>query len=185
MNRFARRFIVNATAAALICVMGAVAAQAELGPGANQEAAPAAPGRPGGRGQPAAPAPQAAPQPQAAPAQPQRAGRQPGQDDRGDFRGRGGGPGFGGGGPGFDGGQRYGGGGYSGGGYEDRGYDRGYRRPGYAYEEEPVYQRRRRDFGRACATSRGVCYVGRPQPIGTGCRCDLPGFGLKRGNIEG
>ena len=30
-----------------------------------------------------------------------------------------------------------------------------------------------------------VCYVGRPQPLGTGCRCDVPGFGLKRGNIEG
>lgn len=40
-------------------------------------------------------------------------------------------------------------------------------------------------FGRACATSRGVCYVRRPQPLGSGCRCEIPGFGLKRGNIEG
>lgn len=72
------------------------------------------------------------------------------------------------------------------GGYEQRRIEEPrpyYRRPGYAYEE-PGYGRRR-DFGRACATSRGVCYVRPPQPLGAPCRCEIPGFGLKRGNIEG
>ena len=58
-----------------------------------------------------------------------------------------------------------------------------YRRPEYAVEE-PGY-RRGGAFGRACATSRGVCYVRRPEPYGAPCRCDIPGFGPKRGNIEG
>lgn len=81
-------------------------------------------------------------------------------------------------------------GGYRGGDYSRRGYDRGYdegpryrrRPPVVVYDEEPSYGGA---FGRACATSRGVCYVRRPQPYGSGCRCDIPGFGLKRGNIEG
>lgn len=40
----------------------------------------------------------------------------------------------------------------------------------------------RREFGRVCVTSRGDCGV-RPAPIGAGCRCHIPGFGPKRGNV--
>ncbi len=68
--------------------------------------------------------------------------------------------------------------------YEPR-YETGrpyYRRPEYTYDEPEVYVRGR--YGRACETSRGVCYVARPQPLGSGCRCEIRGFGLKRGNIE-
>ena len=56
------------------------------------------------------------------------------------------------------------------------GYDRPPPRYGY---ERPQY----REFSRICVTSRGDCNS-RPAPIGANCRCDIPGFGLKRGNIE-
>ncbi|KAA2237471.1 hypothetical protein [Salinarimonas soli] len=53
------------------------------------------------------------------------------------------------------------------------------------YEQEEAYSprpRRAGRFGQACETSRGTCYVN-PQPIGSRCRCDIPGFGPKRGNV--
>ena len=53
-----------------------------------------------------------------------------------------------------------------------------YRRPG----PPEGYQRERR-FGQVCVTSRGTCGT-RPGPIGISCRCDIPGFGPKRGSIE-
>lgn len=68
--------------------------------------------------------------------------------------------------------------------------------PGYRYERPPPrwdYQRpqprwgyerpRQREFSRLCVTSRGDCNS-RPAPIGAGCSCFIPGFGMKRGNIE-
>lgn len=61
--------------------------------------------------------------------------------------------------------------------------------PGY-YEERrrPVYrddeQYERRPLSNVCVTSRGECYT-RRSPYGAPCRCEIPGFGLKRGNIGG
>ena len=52
--------------------------------------------------------------------------------------------------------------------------------PGYGYERpysRPV------PVGTVCVTSRGDCRW-RPSPLGAGCRCNIPGFGLKRGNVE-
>lgn len=69
-----------------------------------------------------------------------------------------------------------------------RGYDpydgprRGYGGPpppGY-YGGRSEYRAR---FGRVCLTSRGSCYIGRPVPLNSPCRCDIPGFGLKRGAV--
>lgn len=62
-----------------------------------------------------------------------------------------------------------------------------YERPGYGYGGGYYgggYNRpySRRDFGRMCVTSRGDCQI-RPAPIGAGCRCFIPGFGTKRGNV--
>jgi hypothetical protein len=62
-------------------------------------------------------------------------------------------------------------------------YDRpppGYGRPppGY-YGGRSEYRGR---FGRICLTSRGSCFS-RPAPLNSSCRCDIPGFGLKRGAI--
>lgn len=108
---------------------------------------------------------------------------------RGGYGGGYGGGGYGGGGygrggfgGGYDGGYR---GGYRGG-YYDRG-PRGYGYGGPAFVPVPVpvpsygYRRVAR-FGNTCETSRGDCYV-RPAPVGAGCRCAIPGFGVKRGNI--
>lgn len=90
--------------------------------------------------------------------------------------------GFGGGGGG------YGGGGYGGGGYGGGGYDGGRRRD---WDEDRP--RRRRDWdeprlerrvqmGNICYTARGSCRT-RPAPVNTGCGCDIPGFGFKRGAV--
>lgn len=65
-------------------------------------------------------------------------------------------------------------------------YDRpyGYRRPppppAYGYGGGYGY---RQPIGRFCETGRGSCYT-RPTPVGSGCRCDIPGFGLKRGIVQ-
>jgi hypothetical protein len=48
------------------------------------------------------------------------------------------------------------------------------------------YERRaygRRAYGGVCVTSRGACEVG-PSPVGARCRCNIPGFGPKRGNVR-
>lgn len=52
---------------------------------------------------------------------------------------------------------------------------RGGEERGYRYE-------RRVSIGQTCETSRGSC-ESRPAPVGAGCRCVIPGFGVKRGNI--
>jgi hypothetical protein len=72
-----------------------------------------------------------------------------------------------------------------------------YDRPSYGYRPEPHYERRvyryerpryetRRvvRYGQVCVTSRGSCEYPQSYPLGTGCRCDIPGFGPKRGNIN-
>ena len=55
--------------------------------------------------------------------------------------------------------------------YGGDGYNQSYRRPV--------------QYGQVCLTSRGSCYVGRPLPFQTGCGCNVPGFGYKRGAIGG
>ncbi|WP_043751929.1 hypothetical protein [Methylobacterium nodulans] len=59
------------------------------------------------------------------------------------------------------------------------------------YHHERYYERERDHrrepghgggFGRICVTARGHCPT-RPGPINAPCRCDIPGFGLKRGQI--
>jgi hypothetical protein len=39
-------------------------------------------------------------------------------------------------------------------------------------------------FGSVCVTSRGNCSVGQLVPLGSGCRCNIPGFGRKRGQVD-
>ncbi len=51
------------------------------------------------------------------------------------------------------------------------------------YEREYGYERSRRDLGQICVTSRGSCGSA-PNYIGASCRCEIPGFGRKRGNIQ-
>ncbi|MCJ2034188.1 hypothetical protein [Methylobacterium sp. J-068] len=52
--------------------------------------------------------------------------------------------------------------------------------------DEDRYDRRPRGerFGRLCLTERGNC-ITEPQPWGSQCRCMIPGFGPKRGEIRG
>jgi hypothetical protein len=40
----------------------------------------------------------------------------------------------------------------------------------------------RSDWGRVCVTSRGNCRVSAPR--GISCRCEIPGFGRKRGIVR-
>jgi hypothetical protein len=49
--------------------------------------------------------------------------------------------------------------------------------PGYGYGYRQPQQ-----FGDVCITSRGNCRVNWV-PAGSGCRCMIPGFGPKRGNV--
>lgn len=72
----------------------------------------------------------------------------------------------------------------------------GYRDQRYYLEDDEDYRPRRRPQPRAdygyhrggggsvCVTSRGECSVGRYVPIGTGCKCQIPGFGQKRGHVQ-
>lgn len=60
--------------------------------------------------------------------------------------------------------------------------------PGYGpppYGGPPGYGQPRPYGGRrgsgVCVTSRGNCPIGYVVPINTPCRCDIPGFGTKRG----
>ena len=66
-----------------------------------------------------------------------------------------------------------------------RGYDRdqGYGRPYDDGERRPLPPRYgRQRMGSVCVTSRGNCPA-YPSPIQSPCRCDIPGFGPKRGNV--
>jgi hypothetical protein len=65
--------------------------------------------------------------------------------------------------------------------YEEDDYDyRPRRRP----QPRAEYGYERRGAGSVCVTSRGECSVGRYVPIGTGCKCQIPGFGQKRGHVQ-
>lgn len=59
-------------------------------------------------------------------------------------------------------------------------------RPGGGYyRPDPYgdgYYRRPVQFGNICFTSRGSCPT-RPQPVEAPCRCNIPGFGVKRGGV--
>lgn len=82
-----------------------------------------------------------------------------------------------------------GGGGYGGGrgGYDDE--DDRPRRRGPRYDEDRGYGRDGGGYGgqrgraSVCITSRGSCGTS-PAPRGYPCRCDIPGFGMKRGNVQ-
>ena len=63
----------------------------------------------------------------------------------------------------------------------DRRYDRRYDRDRYRRVERPYYQPRAQ-VGYTCSTSRGACDIG-GAPVGTGCRCFIPGFGRKGGSV--
>lgn len=68
-------------------------------------------------------------------------------------------------------------------GYDPYGRPYGYRPPPpppYGYGGGYGYRAR---LGRFCETGRGSCYT-RPVPVGSACRCDIPGFGLKRGIVQ-
>lgn len=64
-------------------------------------------------------------------------------------------------------------------GYDDRRYDDRRRDRGPRYDD-----RRGPRGGRMCVTSRGACPTGYTLRPGTPCRCDIPGFGVKRGNVQ-
>jgi hypothetical protein len=71
--------------------------------------------------------------------------------------------------------------------YERSPYDRpGWDGPGW--NERPRWREERRMVrrgraGNVCVTSRGSCEYPTFMPLNSGCRCDIPGFGPKRGNI--
>lgn len=60
-------------------------------------------------------------------------------------------------------------------------YDDGYRQPDYG-RPGPGYDRGPRP-GAMCVTSRGTCPAP-PIQRGSPCRCDIPGFGVKRGAVQ-
>lgn len=70
---------------------------------------------------------------------------------------------------------------------QPRGYDR-YRDYADPYEDgerRPIprqYGNGRQRTGSVCVTARGNCPA-YPSPIQTPCRCDIPGFGPKRGAV--
>lgn len=43
---------------------------------------------------------------------------------------------------------------------------------------------RRRAYGSICVTARGSCSLGRPVAMPSGCVCNIPGFGKKRGSVQ-
>lgn len=78
------------------------------------------------------------------------------------------------------------GGGYGayGGGYGHRGWDEDDDRPRYRrrhWGEHHSYERRVQ-VGSICYTARGSCRT-HPAPVRSGCGCNIPGFGFKRGAI--
>ena len=89
-------------------------------------------------------------------------------------------------------------------GYYPPGYPPGYRPPsppgyypppgGYYRPPPPAYRPPPPGYGagpygrppgtsRACVTSRGACDAGVWLPVSSPCKCNIPGFGRKRGNI--
>ena len=65
--------------------------------------------------------------------------------------------------------------------------ERPYERRRYDYDEDRRYRPRpyyqpRAQVGYTCSTSRGACDIG-GAPVGTGCRCFIPGFGRKGGSV--
>jgi hypothetical protein len=60
--------------------------------------------------------------------------------------------------------------------------------PGYGGPQYGGYDyytpRRRVALGNVCDTSRGACQFP-PTPVGSACRCRIPGFGKKRGVVVG
>lgn len=57
--------------------------------------------------------------------------------------------------------------------------------PRYGYDPygyNPYARRAPQQIGNVCITSRGNCRV-QWVPAGSGCRCMIPGFGPKRGNV--
>lgn len=48
-------------------------------------------------------------------------------------------------------------------------------------EPQPYY--REDVVGDICYTSRGECQLDYSLPVGSGCRCFIPGFGRKRGTV--
>ncbi|MGL5446010.1 MAG: hypothetical protein ACRDBL_01720 [Rhabdaerophilum sp.] len=70
--------------------------------------------------------------------------------------------------------------------YQDRRYlleDNEDYRPRRRVNPRADYGYSRRDLGQVCVTSRGNCDVGALVPIGSGCRCHIPGFGRKAGQV--
>jgi hypothetical protein len=69
-------------------------------------------------------------------------------------------------------------------GYEPRReYRDGYRQD-YRYAQPRGERQRRAQGGSICVTSRGSCQYPQPMSNGANCTCDIPGFGVKRGNIQ-
>lgn len=60
-------------------------------------------------------------------------------------------------------------------------YDDGYRRPDYGRPDRGYDPGPR--GGAMCVTSRGTCPAP-PIQRGSPCRCDIPGFGVKRGAVQ-
>ena len=59
--------------------------------------------------------------------------------------------------------------------------DYDYDRPRYRDPYDDGYRRR---GGSVCVTARGNCRT-RPGPLNAPCECEVPGFGIKRGQIGG
>lgn len=56
-------------------------------------------------------------------------------------------------------------------------------RPRRRVNPQADYGHSRRGLGSVCVTSRGNCGIGALVPIGSGCRCQIPGFGRKAGQV--
>jgi hypothetical protein len=73
--------------------------------------------------------------------------------------------------------------------HPDHGYGeppvQGWRQPGpYSRPYPPPYHAQpRQRVGVVCGTSRGYCQAEIPGPVGSRCKCIVPGFGQKRGAI--
>lgn len=69
-------------------------------------------------------------------------------------------------------------------GYEPRREYRQEYRQDYRYSQPRGERQRRAQGGSICVTSRGSCQYPQPMSNGANCTCDIPGFGIKRGNIQ-